>query len=48
MEKFNDCASLVLSDSEAAELFSSVESLESMASIQELVQKLVPQSEVAK
>ena len=48
LEKFNDCALLVLSDSEAAELFSSVESLESMANIQELVQKLVPQAGVGK
>jgi 2-methylcitrate dehydratase PrpD len=48
LEKFNDCAQLVLSDSEASELFSSVESLESMANVQELVQKLVPQPEVGK
>jgi 2-methylcitrate dehydratase PrpD len=48
LEKFNDCASLVLSDLEAAELFTLVESLESMADIQALVQKLISQPEAGK
>ena len=44
LEKFNDCASLVLNDTEAATLFTAVESLEKITDIRQLVQKLVPQS----
>ena len=39
-EKFEDCASLVLTGSRAAETFAAVESLEGMADIGELVRLL--------
>jgi 2-methylcitrate dehydratase PrpD len=43
MEKFSDCASLVLSDAQILDLFESVESLESLTDIHELVQKINPE-----